>query len=169
MADRPAMHAAIATTRDREIVVATLAEAGVTLPDDLRLALSRLTSSDHLCAAGFVDARSGSVTVDIALWTSPQSLALDARAWHAVFDWLVAADADVCRPRVNGRITASSASVCADYVYEYTRDGQIGHGVLSITSVGSQTWQIVDCWGDASEFARIRELSGTCRVSKTAR
>jgi hypothetical protein len=163
------MHAAIAATRDRELVTAALVGMGVTVPADLQVAPSRLGYSEHMCAAGFVDTHSDSVTVDIALWTAPPSPALDAEAWHAVFKWIVAGGAEIRCPRLHGSVTVSPSSVRADYVYEYAQGGQGGCGVLSITAVGSQAWQIVDCWGDATSIARILELSNTCRLPESAR
>jgi hypothetical protein len=156
------MQAAIATTRDRSVVLAAFANAGITLPKDLRLVSSRLGCGDHLCAAGFVDAGDSSVAVDIALWTTPPAPSGDTSVWRAVFDWIVAPDDAIRRARVDGSITIRSSGASACYVYEH--EGRAGRGVLSIIAREDGAWQIIDCWGDASDDAHIQELSHACRT-----
>ncbi|CAN5475157.1 hypothetical protein BH23CHL2_BH23CHL2_34600 [soil metagenome] len=148
----------ISDLRGEDVALAlSLRNGYFALPADLKLVQDRLNRSPTIRAAGFADSRSRSVGVDVANWSRPCAPELDEIAWRRVFIWIVGTDNNLTNVSIleppaerNDRMVGS---------YGYNANGVPGYGVLQVAAAPDGSWEICDCWGDATEADRVDELT----------
>lgn len=149
LADDPTMREALRALQ--------LQQAHGPLPATLSFVPGRICESAELDAIGLADGRCASVTADLAIWRQPCSAELTDVAWRRVFTWVTGADRNLAGVTILSPPRMSNAGLVGSY--SYLADGVAGYGVLQVSRRNDGSWRIADCWGDATDSARIDELA----------